>query len=191
MKRVKLICLLLCSLGTSAFGQSKPILLPYYIENGDTIPIYTLRDAIVSWNLDDDTRKRQKYWARLKRDVATVMPYAKICSIRMEDLNRQMDAMGSKRDKNKYLKAEEKKLKEEFEAKLKNLDVDQGKILIKLIDRETGHSSYSLIKEYKSGFSAFLWNGMAKICGMSLKDRYDPVDKDSHIEWVVKSLGYN
>ena len=191
MKRFALIILLLGSTAPTVVAQRKPILLPFTIVNGDTLPNYTTQEVFINWYLDDETRLRQKKLNRLRRDISVVMPYAKICSAKMEDINRTMDAMGSKREKNRYLRAEEKKLKELFEAKLKNLDVDQGKLLIKLIDRETGRSSYSLIKEYKSGFSAFVWNGLASICGMSLKDKYDPVDKDSQIEWLVNQLGYN
>ncbi len=191
MKRFALIILLLGSTAPTVVAQRKPILLPFTIVNGDTLPNYTTQEVFINWYLDDETRLRQKKLNRLRRDISVVMPYAKICSAKMEDINRTMDAMGSKREKNRYLRAEEKKLKEQFEAKLKNLDVDQGKLLIKLIDRETGRSSYSLIKEYKSGFSAFVWNGLASICGMSLKDKYDPVDKDSQIEWLVNQLGYN
>ena len=175
----------------SASGQSKPILVPYVIENGDTIPVCYGFEIPVVVHLDDDALQRRKYWERLRRNVALLMPYAKTANMKMEDINRTMEGIKSSREKKRYLKAEEKKLKEDFEARLKDLSTDQGKILIKLIDRETGRSSFSLIKEYKSGFSAFVWNGLASVCGMDLKDKYDPVDKDASIEWTVKSLGYN
>lgn len=173
-----------------AMGQSKGVLLPFVIEHGDTVPVYQKADVEVVQHLNDEILERQKYWARLIHDVRIVMPYAKVASAKMEEINRNMEQV-SARERKKYLKDEESKLKKEFEAKLKDLNVRQGKLLIKLIDRETGHSSYALIKEYKSGFSAFVWNGIASIFGMSLKDKYDPVDKDAQVEYVVRALGYN
>jgi hypothetical protein len=174
-----------------AEAQSKGgYLVPFLIENGDTVPVYTKADVNISWYVEGDMLQKQKYWQRLMRNVRIVMPYAKTCSMKMDEINMNMEKM-PRRERKKYLKEEEKKLKLEFKSKLEDLSVDQGKLLIKLIDRETGHSSYSLIKEYKSGFTAFVWNSVAYVCGMSLKDKYDPVDKDSQVEYVVRYLGYN
>lgn len=85
------------------------------------------------------------------------------------------------------MKQVERDLKEEFEDELKNLTVTQGRILIKLINRETGVTSYDLIKEFKGGFSAFLWQGVAKLFGSNLKDDFDPTE-DAMIDYIVRKI---
>jgi hypothetical protein len=95
--------------------------------------------------------------------------------------------MDSKHERKKFLKRKEKDLDEQFEKPLKNLTVDQGKILVKLIARETGHSCYDLVEQFKSPFSAFYWNGLGKLFGYNLKPDYDP-QQDRDLEIIVRSL---
>ena len=90
--------------------------------------------------------------------------------------------------RDKYIKESEKKLFDEFEKPLKHLTITQGRILIKLIDRETGNTSYQLIKTLKGNFSAFLWQGIARLFGSSLKSEYDAEGDDKAIEAIVNAI---
>ena len=96
--------------------------------------------------------------------------------------------MTSEKEKKKFIKEQEKIMKEQFEKDLKNLTYTQGKILIKLIDRETGHTSYTLVKELRGSLQAFFWQGIAKIFSANLKSEYDPDGADKMIEKVVQSI---
>jgi hypothetical protein len=172
-----------------AFGQDhKGTFMPFVVQGTDTFPVYQTSEVRYAYILSPDDKIRQQQMAKLVRDLRIVMPYARTCSMKMQEIN---DAMATlpKSERKRYLHQEEAKLKTEFEDKLKDLNVRQGKLLIKLIDRETGHSSYALIREYKNGVTAFFWNGFASLFGMSLKEKYDR-NKEKTIEYAIQSLGY-
>jgi hypothetical protein len=118
------------------------------------------------------------------------MPYAIEASKIITDANEHIATLETEREKNQYLKKVEKQLKEEYEPVIRKMTFSQGKLLIKLIDRQCGSSSYELIKIYKSGRSAFFWNGIAGIFGMDLKNEYDPKE-EQEIEVILDYLGYD
>ena len=117
------------------------------------------------------------------------MPYAKACAAKIENVNAHLASLPTEKEKEKYLKIAEKELKSEYEDDLRKMTFQQGKLLIKLIDRECGSNSYELIKLYKSGRSAFFWNGVAGLFGMDLKEEYNPKE-EQEIEVVLSYLGY-
>ena len=170
---------------TSVKGQEK--ILPRIVEDGDTLLLMHLKGVkIERERLFKNKRDRIRY-SKLRRDVIKVYPYAKKTAAILEEIDKELTLRDKKKDKKKYLKILEKKLKNEFKDQLMNLTINQGKILIKLIDRETDHTCYYLIKELKSGFQAFIWQGVAKLFTSNLKYEYDPViEKD--IEYIVQSL---
>jgi len=79
-------------------------------------------------------------------------------------------------------------LKRQFESDLKNLSISQGRILIKLIDRETGNTSYELVKDLRGGFQAFMWQSLARLFGSNLKDQYDAQNEDQLIESIILQI---
>ena len=103
-------------------------------------------------------------------------------------LEDNLQILDSKRDRDRYLKLTEKSIKDEFMGDLKNLTITQGRLLIKLLHRETGHSSYNILKTYRGGVETFFWQSMAFMFGTNLKTTYDPVE-DYQIEYIIKSLG--
>ena len=115
-------------------------------------------------------------------------PYAKISSAELILIEESVSKMTSEKEKKKFIKEQEKIMKEQFEKDLKNLTYTQGKILIKLIDRETGHTSYNLVKDLRGSLQAFFWQGIAKIFSANLKSEYDPDGADKMIEKVVQSI---
>jgi hypothetical protein len=135
--------------------------------------------------------KWRKYWAewtRLRNAVYVTYPYARAASKVINEVNSQLAHVTDKDERKKIIKSREKDLKKEFADKLTNLSVYQGKVLMKLIYRETGNNCYSLIQEYKGGFSAGFWQTIAIIFGSNLKQNYDAGDKDHAIEIIVQDV---
>ena len=114
------------------------------------------------------------------------MPYAKLAAMRMQMLEDNLNLLKTKKAKRQYIKATQKQVKEEFMDDLKNLSRSQGIILLKLIHRETGRTTFEIMKGYRGGPSALFWESMAAVYGASMKDTYDPV-ADHTIEFIIKS----
>ena len=151
----------------------------------DTIPFINLPEVEIKSKLSEEDLLRLQAYKRLKRDVKKAYPYAKLAGAQIKEIEIHVGTLKNERQKRKYIKAKEKELKEQFTEELKNLTVNQGRILMKLVDRETGTSSYDLVKELKGSLSAFFWQGMARLFGSSLKSTYDPNGEDSQIEDIV------
>lgn len=130
--------------------------------------------------------KRYYYWFRKK--VLRAYPYAKIAAKELSVLDVQLDSITSKRKRRKHIKKVQKYLEEEFTPQLKKLTRTEGRVLIKLLHRETGTNTFNLIKEYRSGWKAFWANTTANLFKMSLKDEYDPVNvqEDYMIEDILQ-----
>ncbi|MGB0430745.1 MAG: DUF4294 domain-containing protein [Bacteroidia bacterium] len=173
---------------TKSFSQT---LTRAIIENGDTIPFVRLKGISVYGRLSADSRKKIiKGNHRLIYNIKKVMPYAIESAKIITDANAHIATLETDKEKNKYLKKVEKQLKSEYEDDIREMTFSQGKLLIKLIDRQCGSSSYDLIKLYKSGRSAFFWNGIAGLFGMDLKNEYDPKE-EQEIEVILDYLGYS
>ena len=157
----------------------------YNVINGDTVPYITLKETTISANRKAGSKKYQREYDKTMRNVIKTYPYAKIAGDLIKEFDSQMAKLDNDLQKKYYLKSAEEKLKKEFEGELKKMTVSQGKVLIKLIDRETGNTSYELIQELKGNFSAFMWQGLARIFGENLKDDFDPQGEDAIIEEIV------
>lgn len=158
--------------------------LPVMLDGKDTIPYVYLRDVYVFPPLTFKNQKEEKFYWRTVRDVKKTLPYAKIAGKIMQETDRQLKDIPEKQRK-EYLKQKEKELFSQFEGDLKKMTVSQGKMLIRLIDRECDKTSYELIKTYKGGFSAVFWQGFSRIFGLNLKAEYDGSDKDAVVERVI------
>ena len=173
--------------GTAAYSQDKEIPMAYIIEKGDTIYIEEIKPAYIfnrprSW-------KQSREWRRYYRTVynfAKAYPYAlKACEI-MKDADSTLANSGFTRwQREKYIKEYEKRLFKEFEKPLKKLSINQGKLLLKLIDREAGISGYQAIRNYKGGAAAGFWQGVARLFGSDLKKKYDKDGEDRIVEELV------
>lgn len=159
----------------------------YTLTENDTIFNDTIQlEEIVIYKgkLDPESRKQ---FELLKSRVYRTYPYAKIASERLTSLNKGMASLKTNKEKRKYFKIVEDYLSNEFEAKLKKLSRKQGQILVKLIHRQTGTSTYDLVKELKSGWSAFWSNTTARMFDINLKTPYSPyqVNEDYLIESIL------
>lgn len=154
------------------------------VEN-DSVVFNMQMDEIVITNVKDTISKEERRRLYiLRRRVLKVYPYAKIAAERLTLLKRNMEKLKTKKEKKRYAKIVEKYLEEEFEEQLKNLSRKDGQILVKLIYRQTGETTFDLIKEQKSGWKAFWSSKIAKMFSINLKEKYDPatVPEDYLIE---------
>ena len=161
--------------------------LPYYIENGDTIFYDELRASKVYSRLPKQKGKEWRKYYRLVHNFSKAYPYALVAKKLVTEADSTIAAdrlKGAKREK--YINKVQGELFEVFEGQMRKLTVSQGALIMKLVDREVGKSSYNIIKGYKSGIAAGFWQGIAKIFGSDLKKPYDPEGEDAKIEELVK-----
>jgi len=124
-------------------------------------------------------------YARMVAKIRKVYPFAKDAALQLAIYNEKYEQSKSEREKRKYVKQVEKELFSKHEAELKRLTISEGQYLMLLIDRETGNSSYAIIKELKGGVPAVFWQGVAKIFNNDLKKEYDPIYQHYIIEQIV------
>jgi len=159
----------------------------FYIRDNDTIFKDTIQlEEIVLYKGKIDVESKKQF-ELLKNRVYRTYPYAKLASERLTALNRGMASLKTNKEKKKYFKIVEDYLNNEFEAQLKKLSRKQGQILIKLIHRQTGTTTYDLVKTLKSGWTAFWSNTTAKMFDLNLKAQYRPyeVNEDYLIETIL------
>jgi len=158
-----------------------------FVVDGDTTYSYNFSPVrIVALRPYRDMVK-DKEFRRLRYHVIKVYPYAKLASAKLNKYNEELLKVKSKRKRRLLLKKREKELKTEFTDVIKKMSVTQGRVLVKLIDRETGESTYDIIKEMRGGFKAFVYQGVARLYSANLKSRYDPLsnEEDEMIERIV------
>jgi hypothetical protein len=127
-------------------------------------------------------------WTRLRNAVYVTYPYARKAGAVMNDINFQIAHIKAKDKRKEYLKTREKELKKEFTDPLTNLSVYQGRVLMKLINRETGNNCYDLIKEYKGGVTARFYQTVAFFFDSNLKQPYNPLGEDNQMEAIVQEV---
>jgi hypothetical protein len=136
----------------------------------------------------DMSPRQFREYTLLELKVKKVYPIAKVAAIKLAEYNRVYSSFKTERERRRYVKGVEKELFKEYEEELRTMRVSEGRILIKLLDRETGNSSFEIIKEFKGGFSAFFWQSVAKLFGHDLKAQYDPVMEDRLIEYIILQI---
>ena len=200
----KLLLVLFSCMFISLFGQDIPqkikmleVVDPVVVSVGgarlrvevngkDTIYTVTLRDLTVYPPMVFKNKKEERFYWRTVRDVKKTLPYAKIVSSELIATNRLLAGMSDDKERKKYLEQYEKDLFKKYEKDVRDMTFSQGKMLLKLIDREVDRTSFDLIKYYRGGFSAFFWQGVAKIFGADLKSSYDTnKEEDRIIERVI------
>jgi hypothetical protein len=162
--------------------------LPVTIINGDSLPTMNLGNVNVVERRSFKNKADRRRYDRLERYVNKVYPYAELAGTLLRKYDDTLATIKNEVRRKAYMKKVEEELKVEFEGELKNLTVMQGVILVKLIDRETGESSYDLVKQLRGSLSAFLWQSMARLFGQNLKLKYDPKGEDRDIEQIVQML---
>lgn len=160
-------------------------ILRAYLDGRDTVPIIHLQEIYIYPEIKFKNEKEKRRYNKLVRDVKRVLPYAKLVYETLIETYKYIETLPDEKSKQEHLKRMEKELFKEYKPELKKLTFSQGKLLIKLIDRECNQSSYNLLKAFLGSFRASFWNLFAGMFGASLKTEYDPEGKDFMLERIV------
>ena len=151
----------------------------------DSIIHINLRPVDILPDKKNMSPRQLREYTLLEYKVKKVYPIAKVAALKLKEYNRVSTSFKTERERKDYVKGVEKELFKEYEPELRTMKVSEGRILIKLLDRQTSNTSYQIIKEFKGGLSAFFWQSVARLFGHDLKAQYDPVLEDRIIEYIV------
>ena len=152
----------------------------WVVENGDSIPIFHIT-PIRKYARKPDMRR----YARMVRAVKRVYPIAEEAKTLMASMEQELLALPNKKQQKLYIKGIEKRLVREYTPVIKKMTIYDGKVLLKLIDRQVDNTAFEIIKEFRGGFEAGMWQALAKIFGNNLKTDYDPEKDDQLLERIV------
>lgn len=158
------------------------------IQGNDTVPMLVIPEVQVYHLHQYDYLFLKRKYRRLIYNVKKAYPYAKMAGLKLRILDEQLSKLETEKERKQYLEIAEKEIMDKFEKDIKRLTITQGIILVKLIDRETGRTSYNVIKDLKGGFTAFFWQGIARLFGNNLKLQYDPLGEDKVMEDIVLGI---
>ena len=189
MKRFTLI-LIFMVLSAFAFAQNKAggYTLPANVFNGDTVPVLVLDEVTVSAPYTVTPPLNPSSYSKLIWDIKKAYPYAVFASVKLKEYNDMLDTIKDESIKKKKLKQAEEDLKNQFTDDIEDMTHSQGVICLKLIYRETGVTSYEIVKELRGSLRAMFWQTIARIFGNNLKVEYDPLGEDKAIEEIVKQI---
>lgn len=157
--------------------------------NGETMPWIVLNEILVIDKRIFKTPLDKAKYNRLRYNVIKVLPYARFAGQRYRKLERDLALTNNRKTQKELVKACEKEIKTLFNSKIKDMTINQGEILIKLIDRETGTSSFKLVKEIQGGIPAFFMQSLARLFGHNLKAEYN-AEEERDIETIIQQAGY-
>lgn len=169
----------------SAQEQHQQFRVQAVLLNQDTIPQIQLPEVII-WGFQ--TERDLRRFQRLIYNVKKVYPYARLAGIKLEEYEAQLALAKTDKERRLIMKKAEEEIKTQYSGELSELTFTQGKILIKLIDRQTNETSYALLQELRGNMVAFFYQGFARIWGYNLKTKYDPLGEDAAIEMIVKMI---
>jgi hypothetical protein len=170
-------------------GKNDTIKTYLTVDSGRLEPWYVLHDVRITDVRIFKSQADQDNYRRLKYNVLKVLPYAKFAGQRYSQLQRDLALTGDRHKQKELISACEAQIKDLFNREIKEMTISQGEVLIKLIDRETGNTSYAMVKELKGGFSAFILQSAAKIFGHDLNESYYP-EEQKDIEAILQQAGY-
>lgn len=184
---IALLLLTLLPMGPAAHAQNshRNVLVRAHIINGDTVPDVRLGEVQILARAKFKNERQRRKWTRYIYNVKKALPYARLIARELTFINDTLAMLQTVEERQAFIDRKEVYLFKKYETRLKHLTIKQGRILIKLVDRETGHTSYDLIYTLKGGFKAFWWQGIACIFGSNLKTHYDPQGEDKNLENVV------
>lgn len=188
LKKIALIILVAALFAGRTNAQDTRLVYAAVVD-GDTIPYYRLEEVEVRGLVAYLTAQEIRKNARLIRNVKKMLPYAKMGKARLDQIEAKAASLPEKERKS-YIKTMEKELLGEFNDELRNFTISQGKVLLKMVDRETGRTSYQLVDEMRGHLRAGFYQTFAKVFGYNLKKRYDPLHnkEDNLLERVILSV---
>lgn len=178
------------SVTASKWGPNDTILVKAIIIDGESYPYSELEPVYLTNGSYDKMVKQLAAYNRLRNAVYVTYPYARVAGATINDINARMIGLNDKGERKKVIKGKEKELRQQFTEPLSNLSVYQGRVLMKLINRQTHNNCYEIIKEYKGGLQARFYQTVAFFFGSSLKQPYDWLHDgtDSQIEAIVREI---
>ena len=153
--------------------------------DGDTLWVAELDEVYIFPTKKFKSRRERRRYTRLIYNVKKAYPWAKLAGEKLAKVEVELMALETEKEQKDYMKQVEKELLKDYKDDLKKLTVTQGRILIKLVDRETGDTSYELVKELRGKISAVFWQALARLFGSNLKSEYDAEGEDRLIEEIV------
>ena len=169
-------------------GPNDTIPVPAMVHQAEWIPGQNLEWIWVQAPLPAHLKKKRAEWTKLRNAVYVTYPFAKRAGAVMNEINAQLKTVSSESKRKSIIKSREKELKKEFTKPMSDLSVYQGKVLMKLINRQTGNNCYEIIKEYKGGLTARCWQTVAFFFGSNLKQAYNASGDDKEIEMIVMEV---
>ena len=162
--------------------------MPAVIRDGDTILTWQLREVEIVGKRIFTSRREEERYRRLVHNVRKVYPYAKLAGATYRQYDSILSLETNETRKARLMRDAERDIKRQFEGELRNLTVTQGKILVKLLDRETSHSAFNLVRDLRNMFQAYLYQGIGRLFGYNLRVKYDPDGVDRDIEGIVRMI---
>jgi len=189
MKYITFILTFIIIFNSDIFSQtSNGYVVPAKIMDGDTVPMLVLDEVTITPPNTMSIPKNPAKYNKLIRDVKKVYPYAVIAGVKLKEYNDMIAKITDEAEKKKKLKQAEEDLKNQFTDDIENMTTTQGKILLKLIYRQTGVTSYEIVKELRGSLRAIFWQTLARVFGENLKVDYDPTGDDKAIEEIVQQI---
>jgi hypothetical protein len=158
------------------------------VQNGDTIFVSNLEEVKIQPNRRIPTARDLRQYRRLIYNVKKVYPYAKFAGEKFAEVTDSLKTMETAKEQREYVKQVEKEILADYEEDLKNLTLTQGRILIKLIDRETSYTSYEVLKDLRGSFQAVFWQAIARLFGSNLKAEFDADGEDKMVDEIMKMI---
>jgi len=155
------------------------------VQNGDTTFVFTLEEAIIQPRKRTPATRDLRQYRRLIYNVKKVYPYAKLAGEKFGIVSAHLQTLKTGKEQREYIKQVENEILKQYEEELKNLTVTQGRLLIKLIDRETNQTSYEVVKDLRGSFQAAFWQAIARIFGSNLKTEFDPEGEDKMLNEIM------
>jgi hypothetical protein len=156
--------------------------------DGVKLPEIEIKEVTVHARPSRAQRSEYRQYEKLVFNIKKVYPYALIVRVKLADVSEELKNIPDERERKKYLRSVEKDVFAEYQDDIENMTISQGRLLIKLIDRETQNTSYTLIRDYRGKFSAAFWQSVARIFGTNLKEEYDPYGEDALIEAIINEI---
>jgi hypothetical protein len=156
--------------------------------DGLILPEIDLKEVVIIGRPSNSKKFPFRKYERMIYNLKKVYPYGLIVRTRMEQVNTELRNIPDDKERKKFLRNVEKSVFSEYEDDVRDMTITQGKLLIKLIDRETRNTSYELIRLYRGNFSASFWQGIARIFGTNLKAEYDPYGEDAVMEIILQEI---
>jgi len=177
--------LILNDLGYTLNLSPKSRVCHYETHGRDTLYLYVFNDFYCFPPMKFMNKKQENFYWKTVRDVKKVLPYARLISRTVYTANQQLNQIHDEAERKAFLKKTEKELFKRYEKEMRAMSINQGKLLVRLVDRECHQTTYSIIKTYKGAFKAWMWQTVARLFGSDLKAEYDVQNKDKIIERVI------